>query len=479
MNDSVWHRLRAHASARADHPAVVSDRLEWTYRELLAEVHARATAWREAGIDHRATVGVRLDDEAWHLVATLALLAVGARQIVLASHDARSLQVQIATQVGVTHVLAADAASALPGTAWLAWPRTADVACVPPCALPPATGTALLYLKTSGTTGRMNIVAFADMQIAAQSARHADYRDERLLRLASIEHNNSKRHRLYSVWAGGTNVFRPRGHDIVDFVRRAGVTCLDISRMHAADLAASAPSTALAAVTLRTGGSAVPWSVRRAVIERVTARLCVRYAATECGTIAMALPGDHDSDETSGRLLPGVELQIVDADDRALPVGCAGEIRLRAAGMATSYLNDAPQSARRFRHGWFYPGDVGCLRTDGQLIVHGRTDDMIVMNGLNIFPAEIERVLEAHPAVAEAAAFPVPSAVHGQIPVAAVQLHPDTRISAIELQAYSREHLGLRSPRRIVVLACLPKSPQGKVLKSQLVDSLQPSAVGS
>lgn len=466
-------RLRELARQHPDHAAVCDAQREWSYAALTGRVEAACEQLRAQGIGPEAMVGVTLADEAEHLVATLALLAAGARQIVLATHDPVAMRVQLAARVGLTHLLAGAGVPVLDGVTRVDWPCIGAA----PTGAPPAgplTGT--LVLRTSGTTGDLNLVAFDEAQIAAQAARHGDYRDERLLRLASIEHNNSKRHRLYCVWAGGSNVFRPANAEWVAFALAHRITCLDISRMHAADLAGSPEAHRLAAVKLRTGGSAVPIGVRRAVLERATRQLYVRYAATECGAIAMAVPGDHDADESAGRPLPGVELQVVGPDGGALPSGETGEIRLRAPGMAIRYLDNPSQTALRFRDGWFHPGDVGLLRDDGQLVVQGRRDDMIVLNGLNIFPAEIERVLERHPAVAEAAALPLASRVHGQIPVAAVVLQTGDTVTAGELRRYCHQHLGLRAPRRVLVIERMPKNSQGKTLKRQLLEQFQAEA---
>lgn len=466
-------RLGEHAQRRPHHAAVVAPAGSLDYLTLLARVEAGAAFLGAQGLGAGSVVGLTIDDELEHLIATLALLRLGARQIVLATHDAEPLLARIAARVGVAcRLLGGRDAAPAAGTATLRWPGAA----LPAAAPQGATAGGQLYLKTSGTTGDMNIVAFDEAQIAAQAERHADYRDERLLRVASIEHNNSKRHRLYCVWAGGTNVFRPESSDLVDFALRERVSCLDISRMHAADLAATPGAERLAGLKLRTGGSAVPQGVRRAVLERVTPELYVRYAATECGAIAMALPGEHEAHELAGRPLPGVELEVVDAEDRPQPPGCGGAIRLRAPGMAEGYLDNPQQTAQRFRDGWFYPGDMGLLRSDGRLVVLGRQDDMIVLNGLNIFPAEIERVLEAHPGVAEAAAFPWPSVVHGQIPVAAVVLRPGAAVGGAELQRHAREQLGLRAPRRVMVLEQLPRNPQGKTMKTTLAAMLPAAA---
>ena len=108
------------------------------------------------------------------------------------------------------------------------------------------------------------------------------------------------------------------------------------------------------------------------------------------------------------------------------------------------------------------------LDADGRLYLHGRKDDMMIMNSIDIFPAEIERTLEAHPAVEAAAAFPIPSEVHGQIPAAAVELREGCACTASELVGYARGALGVRAPRRIEILASLPRNAQGKIVRREI-----------
>ncbi len=465
-------QMRRHAADSPARLAVVSEAGAVSYAEVVRRVEVASVALAAAGIVAGSRVGLLVADEVDHLVASLALMSLGAGHITLASHDSVPLRDSIARRIGATHIVVAGDHATPEGAVRIAWPLpTADIGTPD---LDGAPGT--VFLKTSGTTGDMNIVAFSEQMLADQSSRHAEYASERLLRLAGIEHNNSKRHRLYCLWQGGANVFRPPGQiDIAALCRRHQVTCLDISRMHASDLAAHGDPEALRQIKLRTGGSAVPIDVRRAIESNVTPTLYVRYAATECGAIAMALPGSHDDDEAVGTPLPGVVLEIVDGEDRPLPAGEVGHIRLRASGMATGYLDAGPESEQRFRDGWFWPGDVGLLRADGTLVVKGRRDDMMILNGLNIFPVEIERVLERHPAVAVAAALPLASAVHGQIPVAAVELRPGAVATAAELQAYAREHLALRSPRRVLILAALPRNSQGKIVRREIAALFKPT----
>lgn len=436
--------------------AVVSDALELSYEALLQRVAARQAALATAGIAAGEVVGLEIADEVDHLVNSLALIELGTRHVTLPSHDPATAKEELADRVQANWIIRASeiARSDRGATA--------------------VRGDGMIYLKTSGTTGGMNIIAFSAAQLTEQAARHPEYASERLLRLAAIEHNNSKRHRLYCAIMGGTNVFRPHGDfDVAEFCARHGVTCLDISRMHASDLAARGGLGRFDGVKLRTGGSAVPIDVRRAIEQRVTPLLYVRYASTETGAIAMAGPGEHDEAESVGRPLPGVDLQIVDLQDNVLPAGESGRIRLRAAGVAEGYLDGGEQTASRFRDGWFWPGDVGTLRQDGSLIVHGRQDDMMILNGINIFPGEIERILERHPAVKVAAALPLQSVVHGQIPVAAVELVAGASSNPAELQRFAREHLALRAPRRIIILPELPRNSQGKIMRREIARAFE------
>lgn len=325
-----------------------------------------------------------------------------------------------------------------------------------------------VLLRTSGTTGDMNIVPLTGAELLIQAERNPEYGHGRLFRPAAIEHNNSKRHRLYCAAMGGTNVFRPEGaFDVAEYCARHGVTTLDLALMQAADLAA-APHPTLAGIDVRVSGSAIPYEVRTSIEQNLTRRLYVRYGSTESGTVSFSGPGEHDAQESVGRVVPGIELQIVNAEGVPVAADELGHIRMRGEGIASGYFEGPEQTARRFRDGWYWPGDLGSLRADGSLRILGRADDMINLNGINIFPSEIERVLEQHPDVRVAAALPLSSGIHGQIPVAAVELHDGGLVTDRELVAYAREHLALRAPRRIIIMAELPRNSQGKILRREI-----------
>ena len=161
-----------------------------------------------------------------------------------------------------------------------------------------------------------------------------------------------------------------------------------------------------------------------------------------------------------GYPLPGVEVQLRGPDGELVPRGEAGELWLRKRGVPGQGSADTP--------GWVSTGDLLSWPERGPLVFHSRTDDMMIMNGINIFPGPIEDTLTAHPAISEAVAYPVSSAVHGQVPVVAVVLQSDAVISESKLMRYARDHLGLKAPRRINIVEVIPRTAQGKPLLRDL-----------
>ncbi len=447
---------------RAGHDAVVSDGAVLDWPRLVERLEREIAALHAAGIGPGATVGISIADEVEHFIAALALIGAGAWQIALATHDTEPERHEIAARAGVTHVLLGGGGEPRTGAlAHLLWPLP------PGGASPPAEDGGIL-LRTSGTTGSSNIVPLTARDLLLQAERNREYGDGRLLRPASIEHNNSKRHRLYCAALGGTNVFRPQGpYDMAGYCEQAGVTTLDLSLMQAADLA-SVTRAGLDGVELRVSGSAVPFAVRSALMQNVSRRLYVRYGSTETGTVSVAGPGEHDEDQSVGRVVDGLDVEIVAEDGSPLPVGEAGHIRIRGQGIARGYHGDEEQTGKRFRQGWFWPGDLGVFTAARTLRILGRADDMINLNGINIFPSEIERVLEQHPDVVAAAALPLYSAVHGQIPVAAVELREGGLATPRDIVAYAREYMALRAPRRVIIVPALPRNSQGKILRREL-----------
>ena len=140
---------------------------------------------------------------------------------------------------------------------------------------------------------------------------------------------------------------------------------------------------------------------------------------------------------------------------------------MKSAGMISGYVDEPAETTQAFRDGWFYAGDLAEFTPDGELIHHGRADDLMILDGINIYPGEIENVLLRHPAVAEAAAFPIRSVARGDIPIAAVITK--SQASEDELLSHCRSWLGLHAPHGLMIVPKLPRNAVGKLLKNELV----------
>ena len=219
-------------------------------------------------------------------------------------------------------------------------------------------------------------------------------------------------------------------------------------------------------------GMAMPESLRSEVRCRFSRELLIFYASNEASYLTVA---DADAQErypeTVGAILPGVELEIVDDEDRRLPAGEAGHVRVRTPWMPAGYVNAPGPDSKTFRNGWIYPGDIAVLTAQGQLFVKGRADDMINFDGVKIMPSDIEEALLSHPAVVEAAAFPIPSERHHHLPAAAVILRH--AVGGDELMAHCRRLQGMRAPQLVSVEQSFPRNAMGKVLRTELAARLK------
>jgi long-chain acyl-CoA synthetase len=195
------------------------------------------------------------------------------------------------------------------------------------------------------------------------------------------------------------------------------------------------------------------------------------YGATEGGG-TIAKPGDWlRFPGTVGRAWPGSDVKILDDDGRELPPGEIGTVYMKNV-MAFEYKGD-PEKTRAARRGdYFTVGDVGELNAEGFLFLRDRKIDMIISGGVNVYPAEVEAALLAHPQVADAAVFGIPHAEWGEEVKAVVEPAPGAGAElAAELLAFCRARLAAyKCPRSIDLVAALPRDPNGKLYKRRLRD---------
>jgi len=168
---------------------------------------------------------------------------------------------------------------------------------------------------------------------------------------------------------------------------------------------------------------------------------------------------------------PETTIQIVDLESgtQVMPNYERGEIRVRGPQMIESYRNRPQETAQTIRDGWIYTGDVGYFDDDGYLFVVDRKKELILSGGFNIYPREIDEVLNSHPDILEVATVGIKDSFRGEIPKAFVVLKPGHKLSADDLLQYCRERLvDYKVPRAIEFLEALPKTGPGKIDKLKL-----------
>jgi fatty-acyl-CoA synthase len=196
------------------------------------------------------------------------------------------------------------------------------------------------------------------------------------------------------------------------------------------------------------------------------------YGATETGLVTLAKPEDlRAAPTTIGKAVPGNDIRLLGDDKRDVESGAIGELYVKNKLLVAGYHKDEAATRESFVDGYFSVGDLARRDRDGRYFIEGRKRDMVISGGVNVYPTEIESVLEQHPDVVEAAVVGVPDREWGERVRAFIVPRAGTTVDEGHIKAFARERLsGPKVPRDIVILDALPRNPTGKVLKRELRD---------
>jgi acyl-CoA synthetase (AMP-forming)/AMP-acid ligase II len=482
---NVADSLTRHAEERPWAVALVENDAVVHYRTLEHLVWVAAWHLRNAGIRPGDVVGLALPHSSLYIVAIYALARIGAVSTALPLGDPALVRETFARRFGVSRVVAiADGAGPLGiPTVVLSAEQLKSVPAAIAADLRVDGGERPWNIRrTSGTTSEAKGIAATHRALLARCAAHTSVfygPNDRVLLVVSLDTAFGLATCERMLFAGGSIVVPPLPMDEKQFLHlidRYAITQVTLTPNFLNVLLRELPQDACRSPLLRQiaiTGMAMPEAVRSEVRRRFNRNLMVLYASNEAAFLTGA---DADAQEaypeTVGPPLPGVELQIVDDDDRPVAPNVEGHIRARTPWMPTGYVNAPSAENRTFRNGWIYTGDIGVLNAQGMLFIRGRGDDMINYDGIKIMPADIEQTLMAHPAVADAVAFPVASRRHQHVPVAAVILRQ--AVSGEALMAHCRQHLGIRAPLAISVETAFPRNAMGKVVRRELAEKVAP-----
>ena len=228
------------------------------------------------------------------------------------------------------------------------------------------------------------------------------------------------------------------------------------------------------------GGTTGAATVPPVLIDRIRDELGMRdiitaYGMTECVNITSCRPGDPVEliAGTCGAAIPGNDVIIAGDDGRELPRGKTGEIFVRGIGVMQGYLDDPAATTEAIdAAGWLHTGDVGTMDANGYVRITDRKKDMFISGGFNVYPAEVEKLLAAHPAIGMVAVIGVPDERMGEVGKAFIVLRLGAQVEAGELLGWARENIAnYKVPRHIALVEDLPRNAAGKVSKIDLAGS--------
>ncbi|MGB9826132.1 MAG: AMP-binding protein, partial [Desulfofundulus sp.] len=219
------------------------------------------------------------------------------------------------------------------------------------------------------------------------------------------------------------------------------------------------------------GGDSISPEYMKAFAENFNFPVIEGYGLSEASPVVCLNPLDGRPRKIGsvGIPLPGVEVKVVDGNDRELPPGEVGELVVRGPNVMRGYHNREEETRTVLRGGWLHTGDLAHRDRDGYVFIAGRQKELIITAGYNVYPKEVERALEEHPAVAEAAVIGVPHPVKGETVKAFIVPEEGCTPDKQELLRFLKERLaGYKIPETFVFTTELPRGPGNKVLKRLL-----------
>jgi long-chain acyl-CoA synthetase len=238
------------------------------------------------------------------------------------------------------------------------------------------------------------------------------------------------------------------------FVNTPGLEKYDVSSLRAA----------------YSGAAPLPVVILERFKERTGVEISEGYGLSETApTLCSNLAGPVNKPGSVGPPIPGVEIRLVDEEDRDVAKGEVGELIARGPNVFRGYWKREAESAEALRGGWFHTGDLAKVDDDGYYTIVDRKKDMVLVSGFNVYPIEVENVLMRHPKIMDAAVIGVPDTYQGESVKALLVMRPGESIEPDEVIEYARKYLAaFKVPRHVEFRAQLPKSPTGKVLKREL-----------
>jgi acyl-CoA synthetase (AMP-forming)/AMP-acid ligase II len=480
---NIVRPILRHAWTQPDRSALVRGERTISYRELGDLVMRTAGRLAALGLTPGDRLGVCLKDSWEHVVAVLAAGHMGVTVVPIDWHAKPAERARILDGLGARATLV-EPGAAIPSQGTVipvdqAWHDA--VARATPVEQPYDDWNAIYVISsTSGTTGAPKFIAMTHLQeyfslIALLEPVPLPARC-RYLSVSPLYFGAGRRTCHAHLVRGDTVILHPTmitAAEYASLVRRHKITVgfvVPTIVRQLLQMSEGATPVLPGVEALISGGAPLFGEEKRAAARAITPNFYERYGTAATGGIATICPTDlAEHADSVGRPHLFLDLQIVDDDDRPVPAGTAGRLRLRGSSLGAGLAGPAGAAAAQegYRDGWYYPGELAALDAANYLYLKGRASDVIIRGGAKVYPGEIEAVLQGHDAVAEAAVVGQRGADNEEAVVAYVTLRRPVAVD--ELATLCRQRLtAYRVPRDIHVVDSLPRNPAGKVDKLAL-----------
>lgn len=515
----LWQYVQHWAEIKPEAEALVFGERRVNWREFQAQVDRTATALLELGVqrgDRVAMVAMACPE---FLITFMAAAKVGAMWLGLSpkfsldelryvlTHSQPRVLITLRSfagidlvQTGLTlahecpsieHVLVIGESAGLPDEAhafqaYVEQERAGFAAQLAERASEVSPDDEVLLMYTSGSTGKPKGVIHSHANIVTNIAVEAVYfgfdGDARVLLHFPINHVAADVEIGFgAIYAGSTLVLMDHFDPVssLEMVEREKVTVIGqvpvmfLMQMATPKFRTMDWSHVRAFVWGGSGAPQIMLDALKAIASKTGARLITGYGSTEvCGFISYTLATDSDEvlSRSAGKQVDPVEMKIVDDNRNTLPAREIGELAVRGPVLMRGYLNNPKATAAVFdSDGWYYTSDVGYLDENGYLFLSGRRSEMFKTGGENVFPREIEDVLESHPGVLFAAVIGVPDPLYAEVGHAFIMLKPGQQSSDDDLRAFCKDRLAnFKVPKKFALRPMLPLLANGKVNKQAL-----------
>ncbi|MBP2664042.1 MAG: lcfB 1 [Firmicutes bacterium] len=217
------------------------------------------------------------------------------------------------------------------------------------------------------------------------------------------------------------------------------------------------------------GGASLPEKVAQQFADKYGQKIIEGYGLSEASPVVALNPAAKPKYCSIGKALPGLEVRVADSSGQTLPPGMVGELVVRGPIVMKEYFNLPADTANALKDGWLYTGDLAYQDSEGYFFIVDRLKDLIISNGENIYPREIEELLYAYPSIIEASVIGIDDELRGQVARAYIVLAEGQSFNKKAVREYLQANIAAyKIPRDFHVVEALPKNPTGKILKRVL-----------